>query len=55
MLSNQIIAEVNHVFYPKCYPRPKKIYVCLRSPDPPYFPAADPNLFNRQLFHPNFC
>ena len=33
----------------------KKIYVCLRSPDPPYFSAADPNLFNQQLFHPNFC
>ena len=34
---------------------PKKKYVCLRSPDPPYFSAADPNLFYRQLFHPNFC
>ena len=33
----------------------KKIYVCLRSPDLPYFSAADPNLFNRQLFDPNFC
>jgi hypothetical protein len=33
----------------------KKKYVCLRSPDPPYFSAADPNLFNQQLFHPNFC
>ena len=33
----------------------KKIYVCLRSPDPPYFSAADPNLFYWQLFHPNFC
>ena len=33
----------------------KKIYVCLWSPDPPYFSTADPNLFNRQLFHPNFC
>jgi hypothetical protein len=32
-----------------------KKYVCLRSPDPPYFSAADPNLFYRQLFHPNFC
>ena len=32
----------------------KKKYVCLRSPDPPYFSAADPNLFYRQLFHPNF-
>ena len=30
-------------------------YVGLRSPDPPYFLAADPNLFYRQLFHPNFC
>ena len=34
---------------------PKKKYVCLRSPDPPYFSAADPNLFLQQLFHPNFC
>jgi hypothetical protein len=25
----------------------KKKYVCLRSPDPPYFSAADPNLFYR--------
>jgi len=33
----------------------KKKYVCLRSPDPPYFLAADPNLFYQQLFHPNFC
>ena len=33
----------------------KKIYVCLRSPDPPYFSAADPNLFYRQLFDANFC
>ena len=33
----------------------KKKYVCLRSPDPPYFSAADPNLFYRQFFHPNFC
>ena len=33
----------------------KKIYVCLRPPDPPYFSTADPNLFYRQLFHPNFC
>jgi hypothetical protein len=33
----------------------KKKYVCLRSPDPPYCSAADPNLFYRQLFHPNFC
>jgi hypothetical protein len=32
----------------------KKKNVCLRSPDPPYFSAADPNLFYRQLFHPNF-
>ena len=30
-----------------------KTYVCLRSPDPPYFSAADPNLFYQQLFHPN--
>ena len=35
--------------------RPKKKYVCLRSSDPPYFSAADPNLFFWQLFHPNFC
>ena len=34
---------------------PKKKYVCLRSPDPPYFSATDPNLFYQQLFHPNFC
>jgi hypothetical protein len=33
----------------------EKKYVCLRSPDPPYFSAANPNLFNRQLFHTNFC
>jgi hypothetical protein len=33
----------------------KKIYVYLRSPDPPYFSAADPNLFYRQLFNTNFC
>jgi len=33
----------------------KKKYVCLRSPDRPYFSAADPNLFYRQLFDPNFC
>jgi hypothetical protein len=33
----------------------KKKYLCLRSPDPPYFSAADPNLFYRQLFDPNFC
>jgi hypothetical protein len=33
----------------------KKKYVCLWSPDPPYFSAADPNLFYWQLFHPNFC
>jgi hypothetical protein len=25
-----------------------KKYVCLRSPDRPYFSAADPNLFNRK-------
>ena len=36
-------------------PKAKQTYVCLRSPDPPYFSAADPNLFNRQLFHPNIC
>ena len=23
--------------------------------DPPYFSAANPNLFYQQLFHPNFC
>jgi hypothetical protein len=33
----------------------KKKYVCLRSPDPPYFSVADPNLFYQQLFDPNFC
>ena len=33
----------------------KKKNVCLRSPDRPYFSAADPNLFYRQLFDPNFC
>jgi hypothetical protein len=33
----------------------KKENVCLRSPDPPYFSAADPNLFYRQLFDTNFC
>ena len=32
----------------------KKKYVCLRSPDLPYFSAADPNLFYRQLFDINF-
>ena len=32
-----------------------KKFVCLRSPDHPYFSAADPNLFYRQLFDPNFC
>ena len=32
-----------------------KKYVCLRSPDRPYFSAADPNLFYRQLFDSNFC
>ena len=31
----------------------KKNCVCLRSPDPPYFSAADPNLFYRQLFDSN--
>jgi len=35
--------------------RSKKKYVCLRSPDRPYFSATDPNLFYRQLFDPNFC
>ena len=33
----------------------KKKKMCLRSPDPPYFSAADPNLFNQQLLDPNFC
>jgi hypothetical protein len=33
----------------------KKKYVCLRSPDPLYFLAADPNLFYWQLFDTNFC
>ena len=28
----------------------EKKYVCLRSPDRPYFSAADPKLFYRQLF-----
>ena len=27
-----------------------KKYVCLRSPDRPYFSATDPNLYYRQLF-----
>ena len=35
--------------------RPKKKCGCLRSPDPPYFSAVDPNLFYRKLFDPNFC
>jgi hypothetical protein len=34
--------------------RAKKKYVCLWSPDRPYFVADDPNVFNRQLFDPNF-
>ena len=29
-----------------------KKYVCLRSPDRPYFSGADPNLFYRHLFDP---
>jgi hypothetical protein len=33
----------------------KNKYVCLRSPDRPYFSAADPNLFHRQLFDPIFA
>ena len=33
----------------------KKKCACLRSPDPPYFSAADPNLFYQQLFDTNFC
>ena len=33
----------------------KKKYVYLRSPDRRYFSTADPNLFNQQLFVPNFC
>ena len=33
-----------------------KKYVCLRSPDRPYFSAADPNLFYRQLnYHIWLC
>jgi hypothetical protein len=35
--------------------RPEEKKVCLRSPDRPYFSAADPNLFYRSLFDPNFC
>jgi hypothetical protein len=33
----------------------QKKKMCLRSPDRPYFSADDPNLFNQQLFDPNFC
>ena len=31
--------------------RPKKNMCVYR----PYFSTADPNLFHRQLFYPNFC
>ena len=52
-LSSQLISAVQFFFF--FFIGPKKKYVGLRSPDPLYFSAADPNLFYRQLFHPNFC
>ena len=42
-------------YYTKNGKAKKKKYMCLLSPDQPYFSSADPNLFYRQLFHPNFC
>jgi hypothetical protein len=38
----------------KSVPRPKKINMCLRSPDRPYSSAAEPIPFYRQLLDPNF-
>jgi hypothetical protein len=35
--------------------RPKKKICVFTAPDPPYFSAADPNIFYRQLFDTNFC
>ena len=39
------IPLIQHNFYTKYNIRSKKIYMCLRFPDQPYFSAADPNLF----------
>ena len=46
---------MEQIYYEKNNLGQNKLFVCLRSPDPPYFSAAEPNLFYRQLFHPNFC
>jgi hypothetical protein len=53
MKDNGVI-DIDGIYDYHCLGQIKK-YVCLRSPDRPYFSATDPNLFNRQLFYPNFC
>ena len=53
--TKKLISETHASGPLKSVPRPKKIkYVCLRSPDRPYFSAAEPILFYRQLLDPNF-
>jgi hypothetical protein len=40
---------------PKSCIRPNTKICVFTAPDRPYFSAADPNLFYRQLLDPNFC